>query len=226
MTSEDDILAAEFAIGLLDPAEAVAVQDRARHDAPLSLRIAWWRDQLTPLAERGATEPPPAVWHGIERRLAANDNAAAPANRWRTTALAAMSVAAALIVYIGVAPPPPPTVVTRIVAAPAPMVAMLTGKGGVQVALLVDDQGHLRTTPAVLDAGRGDPELWVIPADGKPRSLGVFDAHGRSAHGVAPAMRAMMSPDNTFAVSLEPKGGSPTGSPTGPVVATGKLIHV
>lgn len=225
MTDADDILAAEYAIGLLDPAEAVAVQDRARHDAPLSLRIAWWRDQLTPLAERGAVDPPAVVWHGIQRSLAANDNPPAPANRWRSAAIAAMSVAAALVVYIGVVPPPQPTVVTRTVNAPAPMVAMLTGAHAVQVALVVDDQGHVRTNPASLDAGKGDPELWVIPADGTPRSLGIFDSHGRSAHAVAPAMRPLLTEGYTFAVSLEPKGGSPTGSPTGPVVATGKLIR-
>lgn len=225
MTEADDILAGEFALGLLDADEAVAVQERARHDGPLSLRIAWWRDQLTPLADVHAIDPPAQLWHGIERRLAANDNAPAHASRWRNAAIAAMSIAAALVVYIGVAPAPQPTVVTRTVEAPPPMVAMLTGAKGVQVALVVDDQGHMRTNPATLDAGQGDPELWVIPADGKPRSLGIFDAHGRSAHAVAPAMRAMMTVDNTFAVSLEPRGGSPTGSPTGPVVATGKLIR-
>jgi anti-sigma-K factor RskA len=225
MTDDDDILAAEYAIGLLEPAEAVAVQERARHDAPLSLRIAWWRDQLTPLAELGATEPPIGVWRGIERRIAANDNPPAPANRWRSAALAAMSVAAALVIYIGVAPPPQPTVVTRTVNAPAPMIAMLTGENGVQVALVVDGQGKMRTTPASLNAGQGDPELWVIPADGKPRSMGVFDAKGRSEHNVAPAMRSLMAEGATFAVSLEPKGGSPTDGPTGPVVATGKLIR-
>ena len=29
----------------------------------------------------------------------------------------------------------------------------------------------------------------------------------------------------TYAVSIEPRGGSPTGAPTGPVVFTGKLIE-
>ncbi len=29
----------------------------------------------------------------------------------------------------------------------------------------------------------------------------------------------------TYAVSLEPEGGSPSGAPTGPVVYTGKLIE-
>lgn len=225
MTDDDDILAAEFAIGLLDPAEAAVVQDRARMDAPLSLRIAWWRDQLSPLVDSSAAEPPQHIWRGIERRLAANDNALRLVSRWRTAAVAAMSVAAALMVYIGVTPTPQPVVVTRTVAAPAPMVAMLTGQGGTQIALVVNDRGHLRTNPASLEPGKLYPELWIIPADGKPRSLGVFDANARSAHSVAPAMQKMMAEGMTFAVSLEPLGGSPTGLPTGPVVATGKLIR-
>lgn len=224
MTDDDDILAAEFAIGLLDPQEAAAVQERARMDAPLSLRIAWWRDQLSPLADRGGAEPPQHIWQGIERRLAANDNAPRLVTRWRNAAIGAMGIAAALVGYIGLAPPER-VVETRVVAAPAPMVAMLTGQGGTQIALVVDDQGHLRTTPTSLDPGKRYPELWVIPADGKPRSLGMFDANGRSAHSVAPAMRKMMAEGMTFAVSLEPQGGSPTGLPTGPVVATGKLIR-
>jgi anti-sigma-K factor RskA len=32
--------------------------------------------------------------------------------------------------------------------------------------------------------------------------------------------------DTVFAVSLEPRGGSPTGQPTGPVLWTGKLVPV
>ncbi|MNH30922.1 Anti-sigma-K factor rskA [compost metagenome] len=48
---------------------------------------------------------------------------------------------------------------------------------------------------AAVDQGRS-LELWAIPADGKPIAL---------------------------AVSLEPKGGSPTGQPTGPVLYQGAL---
>lgn len=224
MTDDDDILAAEFAIGLLDPAEAVAVQDRARTDATLSLRIAWWRDQLSPLADRGVAEPPAHLWRAIERRLAANDNAPRLVSRWRNAAIAAMSVAAALVVYVGVRPVPDPIIVTR--QAPPPLVAMLTGERGIQVALTVDLGGRaIRTTPIKLDAGAGNAELWVIPHDGKPRSLGTFDDHAKSKHNMDAPMALFMGPDSTFAVSLEPKGGSPTGSPTGPVVATGKLIR-
>jgi anti-sigma-K factor RskA len=70
------------------------------------------------------------------------------------------------------------------------------------------------------------PELWLIPADGKPRALGLLQAD----HAVTLAMPAALSPlatsNSVLAVSLEPQGGSPTGQPTGPVIASGKLENL
>lgn len=221
---DDDLLAAEFALGLLDDAEADGVIARARADGALSLRIAWWRDQFIGLAEDSAA-PPDGLWREIAARLPVNDNAAAALRRWRAAASGAMTVAAALLVFVAVRPAPAPIVVTR--QAPAPMVAMLTGEGGRQVALSYSAaSGHIRIIPAAIDAKAGDAELWVIPADGKPRSMGVFGDKADEDHAVPPAMRTLMTEGATFAVSLEPKGGSPKDGPTGPVVATGKMIRV
>ena len=72
------------------------------------------------------------------------------------------------------------------------------------------------------------PELWLVPGDGVPRSLGVIEGGGADGlrvpldrlGGVAPA------PGDALAVSLEPPGGSPTGAPTGPVVASGALVEL
>jgi anti-sigma-K factor RskA len=69
-------------------------------------------------------------------------------------------------------------------------------------------------------------ELWLVsnkyPA---PRSLGVVQPGEFSR----PAQLASYDPetirDATFAVSLEPEGGSPTGTATGPVLWAGKLIE-
>lgn len=221
---DDDLLAAEFALGLLDPVEADAVVARARADGALSLRIAWWRDQFAALAEDGEA-PPERLWRAIAARLPANDNVMQAMRRWRVAASGAMTVAAALLAFVAVRPTPHPIVVTR--QAPAPMVAMLTGEGGRQVALTYSaESGRMRIVPAALDAKAGDAELWVIPADGKPRSMGVFGDKAMEDHDVAPPMRALMAEGATFAVSLEPKGGSPKDGPTGPVVATGKMIRV
>jgi anti-sigma-K factor RskA len=37
---------------------------------------------------------------------------------------------------------------------------------------------------------------------------------------------AGFGPGTTLAISLEPQGGSPTGLPTGPVVAAGKAAQI
>lgn len=223
MTDDDDILAAEFALGLLDEAEAAAVQVRARTDGPLSLRIAWWRDQLAPLVGEVATPAPAGVWKKIEAQLPGNDNVDTLIQRWRAAAIAAMSVAAALLLFIALRPLPTPMIVEP--AIPMPMMAALSGKNDV-VAISYDaTQGRLTVAPTTLDPGKGDAELWVIPDDGKPRSLGVVNAKQPGQYSVPEAVRLFIQPGATLAISREAKGGSVTGQPAGTIVATGKIIR-
>jgi anti-sigma-K factor RskA len=66
-------------------------------------------------------------------------------------------------------------------------------------------------------------QLWAIPGQGKPVSLGVLsdDAVLR-----LPAAEAVLAPTAALAISLEPKGGVPSeGGPTGPVLFKGALIR-
>ena len=222
MTDDDDILAAEFALGLLDEAEGEAVRLRAQADAALSLRIAWWRDQLAPLVREAEVPPPAALWLRIAAQLPANDNASAVMRRWRALAVSATGIAAALALFIGTRPPVPVT------PQAVPLVATLTGdKTPAIVAVSYDAaSGQMTVTPTALDAGTGDAELWIIPEDGKARSLGVIDAHAPRGRAVSMDRRAFVHAGATFAISLEAKGGSPTGQAQGPIVATGKIIRV
>jgi anti-sigma-K factor RskA len=71
--------------------------------------------------------------------------------------------------------------------------------------------------PAV-DAAR-TLELWAVPAQGAPRSLGLVSASTGATLQRANLLRGTAA----FAVSLEPAGGSPTGAPTGPIVSLGKV---
>ena len=50
-------------------------------------------------------------------------------------------------------------------------------------------------------------------------SLGVFDDGTSLSHGLEYAPQGL-----TLAVTLEPKGGSPTGVATGPIVFSGQLV--
>ena len=64
-------------------------------------------------------------------------------------------------------------------------------------------------------------ELWLIPSgpDQRPHSLGLIQPGQPIRLTIPPDLAGRVTPDATLAVSLEPPGGSPTGQPTGPVIA-------
>jgi len=70
-------------------------------------------------------------------------------------------------------------------------------------------------------------ELWIIePKLGPPRSLGVIDAATVTRNPRLAAFDRAVVEDATYAVTVEPEGGSPDGKPSGPPVFVGKLIPV
>jgi anti-sigma-K factor RskA len=223
MTDDDDILAAEFALGLLDEAEAQTVQSRARTDSVLSLRIAWWRDQLAPLANEVATPAPDHVWTRISAALPVNDNADT-ARPWKWATGGMGMIAAGLLAIVVTRQPVPPAPLPPVPS--APMVAALSGEGGTIVAASYDaTSGKLVIAPTTLDPGKGDAELWIIPDGGTPISLGVVNAKNAQTHSIDTRLRTQIQPGATFAISQEAKGGSADGSPHGPIVASGKIIR-
>jgi anti-sigma-K factor RskA len=98
--------------------------------------------------------------------------------------------------------------------------------GDQQPALRVEAYEHyLNVEPvqvAPLQAGRS-LELWAIPADGIPVSLGVVPSDSKGRVELSEAHRQLMGSATTMAITLEPQGGSPSGKPTGPVLYQGKL---
>ncbi|WP_353227503.1 anti-sigma factor [Novosphingobium sp.] len=226
---DDDLLAAELALGLLDPADAARATARLASDPDFARAHDRWLTYAAGLtASVPETAPPPQVWAAIADALPANDDAPATgwlarAGVWQAATLAASL--AALVMGFAVwqrsAPPPVPNVVAP--AAAPPLVAVLSGTAG--VVSVAYDPGSGRLASVV--SGIADParavELWVIPADGRPRSLGLL-ARDRPGWRVAPGSAAQaLRAGVVLAVSLEPAGGSPTGLPTGPVILTGKL---
>ena len=67
-------------------------------------------------------------------------------------------------------------------------------------------------------------EIWLIPApSAAPISVGLMQAETLTQIPVPDALVAQMQPGATVAISREPMGGSPTGAPTGPVLAVAQL---
>jgi anti-sigma-K factor RskA len=95
-----------------------------------------------------------------------------------------------------------------------------------QPALKVEaHEDYLKVEPltlAAIEPGQS-LELWAIPPDGKPISLGVIPAGGKGKVELSETQKALIGKPIALAVSLEPKGGSPTGQPTGPVLYQGAL---
>jgi anti-sigma-K factor RskA len=110
----------------------------------------------------------------------------------------------------------------------APIVVVLTPQAAAAgaleasfVASVSADGRHLvlrPVQPLTLEAGRA-LELWAVPAEGAPRSLGLVSAE----RGASLVRAGLLQGVAAFAVSLEPAGGSPTGAPTGPILSVGKL---
>lgn len=234
-SGEASNLAAEYALGVLAGDELRRARQLARTDPNFRAEVARWSGRLAPMLDEIAAAPPPAAaWTAIQDRLGGGDDGNVvqlrrSATRWRGIAVAMSAIAACLAIFIVVRPIPPaqaPVEVHR--PAPAePMLAMLgeDGKGTKVVASW--DPSAQRLVLAVTGDMPPDPrhshELWVIPADGKPRSLGTMGTTRQMHMQLADALAQLLQQGATIAISVEPPGGSPTGAPTGPVVASGAL---
>src|SRR3989442_338177 len=140
---------------------------------------------------------------------------------WR--GVSAVATAAALALAVALVVPP---------AAQPPVVVVLQGTGGAAqgintfVASVSADGRALVTKPLMnvsLEANRV-LELWSVPPQGAPRSLGLISASGATVVPRGKLPEALLKGGTAaLAVSLEPPGGSPTGVPTGPVLYAGKL---
>ena len=112
---------------------------------------------------------------------------------------------------------------------PAQYVAVLQRDAASPAFLLTFDLDNrvmtVRTVGAEQQRGKSY-ELWIIATkDPTPRSLGVIGTEEFSIRRQLARYDAATINSATYAVSIEPVGGSPTGLPTGPVVYTGKLIQ-
>jgi anti-sigma-K factor RskA len=215
MTDDDDILAAELALGLIEPIEAANAHARHDTDAAFTTRVQWWHEQFAPLAVDAATAPRDSVWAQIAASLPANDNSRALARGWRAAALSAMLLAATLAGVLVLRPAP-------VATQPELVVASLVGTAGAPATLAYERQsGQLIIVPAKFELSGRAAELWIIPAEAKPISLGVIDPAHTSKVLVPIARRAPIRAGASFAITLEPAGGSPTGLPTGPVIGAG-----
>jgi len=224
----DDLLAAEYVLGVLAADERQIASRRIDSETAFARRVAAWEVHFAPMAAAyAAVEPPASVKAAIDRRLFASSAATAAAPGaglssslafWRGIAAAAI---AALAVYVALpfVNPPAPRPETTLVA------SLAADNSNVKYLAVYDAARHevgLSLVSGERGAGK-DFELWMIEGKNAPVSMGVIPAGQTARMAVTPAVQHKLAQGAVLAVSLEPTGGSPTGQPTGPVVAAGDL---
>ena len=200
MTQDDDMLAAEYVLGTLDLETRARAEARLR-DPAFAAAVLEWEIRHSGLNVEYAEAPAPDLMPAIEARLFPT----APKRRlwqmWGASALASL----ALLAYLAVTPIPPD------------FTARMVAETGLEYDAKVTDERLV----VVLAGGTGAPqgqahELWLIVGEAAPVSLGLL--------GTRTEIRLADVPEGAIlAVSLEPEGGSPTGAPTGPVLALAPL---
>jgi anti-sigma-K factor RskA len=213
-----DRLAGEYVLGTLR-GRARRRFERWLVSPQVGAIVKAWEDRLSGLepALRGVA-PPSSVWRGIENRLELRKLSRRPAMRWLAVAAAVMFFA-----LVGV-------FATRYGTQPVTQQAFIERDAQTiywRVELLGDNDEISLHVHQVHDLPAGKShELWVIPAGGgAPVSLGLLPHTGDHHRALTAAQRAALAGAKTLAVSLEPEGGSPNGSPT-EVLLTAPLAPV
>jgi len=223
MSPDDENLAAEYALGTLDAAERAEAAARRLSEPEFDAAVSAWEARLAPLLEAAPERAAPAgLFERIEARLGGPGvvvELRARLARWRAAAASAGALAAALAAALAFVVLARPT-------APHQFVAVLQKSPDEPAfAMTVDiDKLQFSVRPVAAEAPPGKSyELWIIGPKQAPKSLGVIDAATgeRSLADDKAIVRNAM-----YAVTVEPKGGSPDGKPSGAPVFFGKLVPV
>jgi len=223
--AEIPAIADDYVLGLLDPSDTAAVEVEMERNGALAAAIASARERFLPLDT--AIEPAdvtPDLWEKITANLPAtpamparapqvanNDNGQ---SGWRAAALTGM--VASLLLAAGLA-----YSLTRTVE-PLVIAVLLNEAGEVQA--VVEDFGNDTASVRLLNdfAVPADKtiQVWTLPSrDMGPMSLGLLDG----SHSAVLYAQTLPEPKDAqlYEITMEQAGGSPTGRPTGPILAKG-----
>ncbi|AYD04681.1 anti-sigma factor [Neorhizobium sp. NCHU2750] len=225
-------IADEYVLGLLNEADVAEVENEIDSNAALATAVAEARERFLPLdTSVYPAAVSPTLWRDIEARLpqqkateapsiasvspripmAANNNAG---YGWRRTAISA--IAASLVLAVGLV-----WSVTRSVE-PLVVAVLLNESGDIQA--VIEDFGN-DTASIRLLADFDVPadktmQVWTLPSRQMgPMSLGLLE----KAHSAKLSGSTLPEPRDAqlYEITMEQAGGSPTGRPTGPILAKG-----
>ncbi|MFA6967759.1 anti-sigma factor domain-containing protein [Bosea sp. (in: a-proteobacteria)] len=230
---ERDALAGEYVLGLVEGADRTALEQRIEREPALAASVESWRGHLAAIDATARPIPPsPGLWPRIEAEIAAILPAAERGRLkalkagntladwwnnlfiWRGAALA--GALAAILLAIGLN-----GALDRAKRQPV-MVAVLLTEASVAAAVVnTYPDGRVEMVPLqniTVPEGKA-LEIWTLwdRAVG-PRSVGLID---RARTTPLRLDQLPLGTNQLFEITIENATGSPTGRPTGPIVAKG-----
>lgn len=230
------LLAGEYVLGTLRGRARARFELWLRSDPALRREVGRWQERLQPMADTAPEVQPGAqVWQRIEARIAPRARGGAPVATgwwgslafWRGASFASAALAALVFGWAALSPRDlgTPSEAMVVVMAdqddrPAMTVAWMP-EAGRQPRLRIRVIGHAEMAPDTAW------ELWMLPGgDAPPRSLGLITTHETQFVELPAAVVRQLNGASGMAMSVEPKGGSPTGKPTGPVLYSGRCVQI
>ena len=221
-------LAAEYVLGTLQGRARARFKRWLNDNAELRQVVEQWQNRLSPLAEMASPVTPPAwIWRKIRKHIAQQKTGWwHNLNFWRPVALAATGLAFVVLAInlVGIIKVTPVTEEVQ----PA-FWAVLTDPKTQKPVLIASasrnsKQLRIQTMEAEIDMPSDRSlELWAIVEGKTPRSLGLVANAGKTTMLLTTVATQALANTSALAISLEPKGGSRTGAPTGPVLYVGAL---
>lgn len=226
-----DALAAEYALGTLQGRARSRFERMLKEDPALRSLVDQWENRLIPLAESiEPVTPPRRVWRNVEARIQGRARPAglwASLPFWRGLSASAAAMLVVMSVYLGVWLPVKNAnrEVMVVVMSDQQARPMMTVSWPVQDAhkprLRIRVIGHQEMAPDTAW------ELWMINGQDKtPRSLGLITTHETQEIDVPPQLMPAINAAYGMAMSVEPKGGSLSGKPSGPVLYSGQCTKM
>lgn len=225
-TPDDGIRAAEYVLRLMPVSEERAFESRLEREPGLMHQVSFWANRLAGLnAAIDPVTPRSAVRKELLARLFGETKKPSFWQRaalWQGLSLASVAVAAFFALQSLQVPlpgQPRPMLVSEIAAEDESLRVLA-------VVVPATHEIQLTRTAGAAAVGRVF-ELWGIPPDGSaPISLGVLPDGPTATIPVPEALQAFPTTQITLAISDEPPGGSPTGAPTGAVLALGQITSL
>jgi anti-sigma-K factor RskA len=227
-----DQLANEYVMGTLTGSARTRFLGLLKYRRDIQARVAYWEENLSLIAlQLEPVAPPRSVLRKIEQKISRQRGSEAAyvggffgPGFWRLwSGLTTVASVALLVILFQV---------------PAPQSEFVASDELNHIGVVGDNQAPLWVISADLQTGALSVravnatasgvdkvfELWMLPNEGNPQSIGLLPVNGGSVtHNLPAGLIALLKKSKGLAVSIEPAGGSTTGLPTGEVIQTTKI---